>query len=132
VDEDDALSPDWRIVRLGDATLLEKPADDRSPKRIDCYQVTEHSADGSTFKVDPARLIYSLRWLYNAEPPDFELVLVQDGDWVSASSLVLLAALRRRAPHAIDWKMMGDIVPVLDAFEAHVESIPRGGIDPDA
>jgi hypothetical protein len=35
---------------------------------------------------------------------------------------MLLAELRRRAPHAIDWTAMGDVVPLLDAFEAHMES----------
>src|SRR5262249_32093609 len=123
VDEDDGLCPNWRMVRLGDVTLLEKPADDRSPKRIDCYQVTEHSA-GSAFKLDPAQLVYSLQWKHNAHPPDCELVLVQEfpEQWVNAASLTLLGALRRWAPHAIDWKMMSDIVPVLDAFEAHMEA----------
>jgi hypothetical protein len=100
VDEDNALSPDWRMARLGDVALLEKPADSRSPKRIDCYQVRERSADGAAFKLDPARLVYSLRWLHKAEPPDFELVLAQDDPelwerWVNAASLTLLASLRR-------------------------------------
>jgi len=34
----------------------------------------------------------------------------------------LLAALRRRAPEAIDWAAMGDVVPLLDAFEAVMQS----------
>jgi hypothetical protein len=33
-----------------------------------------------------------------------------------------LAELRSRAPHAIDWATMSDIVPVLDAFEAAMDS----------
>jgi len=33
--------------------LLEKPADDRLLKRIDCYQIVEHSVSGAAFKVDP-------------------------------------------------------------------------------
>jgi hypothetical protein len=40
--------------------------------------------------------------------------------WVNAANLTLLGALRRWAPQAIDWSAMGDIVPVLDAFEAHM------------
>jgi len=42
--------------------------------------------------------------------------------WISAANLTLLSALRRCAPEAIDWTAMGDIVPVLDAFEAHMDS----------
>jgi hypothetical protein len=30
--------------------------------------------------------------------------------------------LRRRAPEAIDWAGMQDVVPLLDAFEAAMES----------
>jgi hypothetical protein len=50
------------MARLNGVVLLEKPADDRLPKRIDCYQVTEQPVAGDTFKLDPARLIYSLQW----------------------------------------------------------------------
>jgi hypothetical protein len=64
--------------------------------------------------------------LHNAEPPDFDLVLVQDGPvgWVNAASLTLLGELRRRAPHAIDWGRLfaGGVVQMLDDFEAHMES----------
>jgi hypothetical protein len=75
-------------------------ADNCSPKRIDCYQVAERSGD--VFKLDPAYLVYSLRLLHKAEqPPDFELVLVQDVGWVNTANLTLPAELRRRAPQAI-------------------------------
>jgi hypothetical protein len=52
-------------------------------------------------------------------------VLLQDDPqlwvrWVNGANLLLLAELRRRAPHAIDWAGMPDVVPVLDAFEAHM------------
>jgi hypothetical protein len=108
----------WRAI--GDDALLEKPADDCGPKRIDCYQVVEHSATGAAFRLDPARLIYSPRWKHNAHPTDFEMVLVQNEPtgWVNTANLVLLGELRRRAPEAIDWAAMGDVIPVLDAFEA--------------
>ena len=39
-----------------------------------------------------------------------------------SEGLTLLAELRRRAPEAIDWAAMGDVVPLLDAFEAAMES----------
>jgi hypothetical protein len=120
VDENNGLCPDWRMARIGDVALLEKPADDRLPKRIDCYEVVEHSASGAAFRLDPARLVYSLRWKHNAHPPEYEMVLIQDEPvgWVNTASLVLLGELRRRAPHAIDWTAMGDVVPILDEFEA--------------
>jgi hypothetical protein len=74
-------------------------------------------------------LIYSLRWKHNAEPPDLELVLIQDepAGWVNTTNLTLHGELRRRAPHAIDWDGMADVVPVLDAFEALWKPRPRGG-----
>jgi hypothetical protein len=105
-------------LRLGEVVLLEKPADTRSPKRIDCYQITEHS------RLDPALLIYSLRWRHNAEWPDFELVLIQDEPAGWTANLTLLGALRRRAPDAIDWGPLfaAGVVQMLDDFEAARES----------
>jgi hypothetical protein len=47
-----------------------------------------------------------LRWPHKAEPPDFELVVVQDVGWVNTANLTLPAELRRRAPQAIDWRGM--------------------------
>jgi hypothetical protein len=120
VAEDDTLCPDWRMARLGDVVLLQKPADDRSPQRIDCYEVVEHSTRGTALKLDPGRLVYSLQWKHNAHPPDYEMMLIQDepAGWVNTANLMLLGELRRRAPHAIDWTAMGDVVPILDEFEA--------------
>jgi hypothetical protein len=85
-------------------------------------------ANGKKFKIVPERLLYSLRWKHNAGPPDYEMVLVQDGPvgWVNTANLTLLGELRRRAPHAIDWTSMADVVPVLDAFEAAREIEPNG------
>jgi hypothetical protein len=60
VAEDNSLYSEWRMARIGEVALLEKPTDDRLPKRIDCYQVTEYSANGAAFKLDPAR---ARRWL---------------------------------------------------------------------
>ncbi len=66
---------------------------------------------------------YSLRWQHKGEPPDFELVLIQAEPqlWVNTANLTLLAELRRRAPQAIDWTGMQDVVPLLDAFEATLD-----------
>jgi hypothetical protein len=68
--------------------------------------MTQGEHHGAAFKLDPARLVYSLR-NHNAHPPDFELVLLRDDaglyeSWVDAVNLMLLAELRRRAPDAID------------------------------
>jgi arylsulfatase A-like enzyme len=80
------------------------------------------AATGAAFGLDPVRLVYSLRWKHNAEPPDLELVLLQTETegWVNTANLTLLGELRRRAPEAINWAAMQDIVPTLDAFEAHM------------
>jgi hypothetical protein len=47
------------------------------------------------------------------------LQLVRDPQrWFDTVSLTLLAELRRRAPEAIDWTGMPDVVAVFDAFDA--------------
>jgi hypothetical protein len=78
------------------------------------------------FKLDPGRLVYALQWKHNAEPPDYEMVLIQDepSGWVNTANLTLLGELRRRAPHAIDWAGLSDagIVQMLDDFEAARDS----------
>jgi hypothetical protein len=40
--------------------------------------------------------------------------------WINAANLTLRAALRRHAPHAINWSGMKDIIPLLDEFESHM------------
>jgi len=82
-----------------------------------------HRGTSKKFKIDPERLLYSLRWKHKGEPPDLELALIQDepAGWVNAANLTLLGELRRRAPEAIDWARMPDVIPVLDAFEAHLD-----------
>jgi hypothetical protein len=129
VDDDDSLCPEWRMARIGDVVLPEKPADDKLPRRIDCYEVVEHSASGAAFRLDPALLMYSLQWKHNAHPPDFELVLIQaePAGWVNSANLTLLGELRRRAPHAIDWTGLtaAGVVAQLDAFESAQEATAR-------
>jgi hypothetical protein len=44
------------------------------------------------------------------------LIQAEPVGWVNIAILTLLGELRRRAPHAIDWTSMADVVPVLDAF----------------
>jgi hypothetical protein len=116
-------------IALRLSSTCDHPADASGPRSINCYQITEHSADAAAFQLDPSRVVYSLRWKHNATPPDFELVLLQDDPelwqrWVNAASLTLLAELRRRAPEAIDWERLAEagIVDMLDAFEAARDS----------
>ena len=119
------------MARIGDVVLLEKPADDK-PKRIDCYQIVDHSASSAAFKIDPARLIYAMQWKHNAYPPDYELVLIQDEPpgWVDVANLVLLGELRRRAPEAIDWTELtaAGVVPSWTPSRPHGKPT-RAGID---
>ena len=37
IDEDNNACPGWRMARIADVALVEKPADNRSPKQIDCF-----------------------------------------------------------------------------------------------
>ncbi len=99
-DADKNLCPGWRVVRVGEIAVVEKPADDQVLKCIDCYRVVERSSRGAVFKLDPARLVYSLRWQHKAEPPDSIWELVQDRppNWVNTANLTLLAAIPPRAP----------------------------------
>jgi hypothetical protein len=117
-----------RVVRVGDdIALVDLPADDCGPRCINCYAIEVDrfdAIDGVKFKLDQAGLIYSLQWKHNGHPPDLHLAFVQEvpAQWVNAASLTLLSALRRWAPQAIDWTEMQDLVPVLDAFEAAMDS----------
>jgi hypothetical protein len=61
----------------------------------------------------------------DARPPELHLQLVRDPQrWFDAVSLTLLAELRRRAPDAINWAEMSNIVPLIDAFEAAHDGRP--------
>jgi hypothetical protein len=48
------------------------------------------------------------------------LVHAEPLDWINAANLTLLAELRRRARHAVDWGSLtaAGIVQMLDDFEA--------------
>jgi hypothetical protein len=114
-------------ISLRLSLTCDHPADARGPRSINCYAVEIEqfdAIDGCKFKLDPSRLVYSLQWQHNAHPPDFHLALVQElpEQWINAANLVLLGALRRGAPQAINWSEMQDVVPLLDAFEAAMDS----------
>ena len=93
------------MARVGDFALLEKPADGQSPKRIDCYYVVEEEnfGDGKRAKLDPARVLFTLRYQHNATPPDSELLLFGNTqEWLNAVTATLLGGLNRRVPQLFD------------------------------
>ena len=103
--EDDDICMGWRMVRVGNFALLEKPADRSSPKRIDCYYVAEEEdcGNGKRAKLDPARVLFSLRYVHNGLPPDFELLLFDEPQlWLGAVTATLLGELNRCQPHLFD------------------------------
>jgi hypothetical protein len=119
------------MARVDDVVLIDHPANASGPRSINSYlvEVQDFTAaalggEGKKFKLDPQRILFSLQWLHNATPPDLHLSVAQDEQWVSAVSLLLLGALRRCAPQAIDWAGLTDagIVNQLDAFEAAMDS----------
>ena len=77
IDEDNNLYPGWRMACVGMVALVEKRLTIDRPSGVDCYQIEERSASGA-FKLDPARLVYSLRWRHKAQPPDFDLMLLDE------------------------------------------------------
>ena len=103
VDEDVRMG--WRWARVGDFALLEKPADGQSPKRIDCYHVVEEEdfGDRKRAKLDPARVLFTLRYVHNAIPPDFELLLFDEPRlWLGTVTATLLGELSRCKPHLFE------------------------------
>jgi hypothetical protein len=96
-----------RMARVGDVVLLDHPADATGPRSINCYLVkmldfTAAAAGGAgakRLKVDPGRLLYSLRWKHNATPPDLHLQLVKEPDlWFEPVANLLLEALAKHDP----------------------------------
>jgi hypothetical protein len=73
------------VARVDDLALIDHPADQSGPRSINCYlvEVEDYTpallgGEGKKFKIDPRRLLYSLQWLHNGMPPDFNLQLVRD------------------------------------------------------
>ena len=72
---------EMRLARVGDIVLLDHPADATGPRSINVYLVkTLHftaaaagGADVMRFKIDPQRLLYSLRWKHNGTTVPFRL-----------------------------------------------------------
>jgi hypothetical protein len=87
------------MVRVDDIALVDQPANTSRPRRIDCYRVEREK----TFKLDLARVLFSLRYQHNAVPPDFELFLFRDpGQWFELVTALLLGELSHRQPHLFD------------------------------
>jgi hypothetical protein len=102
VDEDDNLRMGW-MAHIDDVVLLEKPADDRSPKRIDCYLIAEFAGGEKFFKLDPQHKLFSLQYERRGLPPDFLLVLKRDPRlWFGTVAISLFGELHRRKPHLFD------------------------------
>jgi hypothetical protein len=106
--EDISAGAPEHVARVDDMALIDVPADDRGPRCINCYSVDVErfdAIDGYKFELDPSRLVYSLQWKHKGHPPDLHLAFVQElpEQWIGAASLALLGALRRWAPHAINW-----------------------------
>jgi predicted phage gp36 major capsid-like protein len=102
---DDGVHMGWRMVRVGDFALLEKPSDRQSPRRIDCYHVVEQEnfGNGKRAKLDPACVLFSLRYEHNATPPDSKLLLFdKPREWLGPVTDQLFSELNRRVPHLLD------------------------------
>jgi hypothetical protein len=41
-------------------------------------KTSQFAEGGKRFKIEPTRLIYALRWLHKAHPPDLDLTLARD------------------------------------------------------
>src|SRR5262245_51971960 len=80
----------WRMARIDDIVVVDQPADDTGPRCINCYFVEGEK----TFRLDRARLLFSLRRQHKARPPDFLLVSARDPQiWLDFVVVVLLAEL---------------------------------------
>src|SRR5215471_16448778 len=101
----------WRMARVTDLVLIDQAADETAPRAINCYLVevddidpsSQLAANGRKFKVEPSRLLYALRWLHRAEPPDLDLTLVRDPtSCFNYVATTLLGVLNRHVPHLFD------------------------------
>jgi hypothetical protein len=77
-----------------------KPSDAQSPRWIDCY-ATE---DGEYFKLDPARVLFSIEFLHSATPPAVKLRLSgwDPALWFDRVGIELLSGLCQFEPHIRD------------------------------
>lgn len=65
--------------------------------------MVEAPAAGKGFKLDPARVLFSLRYMHNALPPDSELLLFGEPRlWLGAVTATLFGELCRRKPHLFE------------------------------
>jgi hypothetical protein len=88
------------------SATFDKPADLRSPRRIDCYVVAVENfagRDSKKCKLNPKQILFSLQYQHNGVPPDFNLLLLGEPQrWFDAVATLLLGELNRRDPHLFD------------------------------
>ena len=122
VAEDDTLCPEWRMARIGDVALLEKPADSRSPKCIDCYRSlsTTRTAppSGST------RRGSFIRWAGNTTPSRPITSWCRCGIRSCGPDVARQAAAGAARDRL---NRNGDVVPLLDASSRLWIARPRAG-----
>jgi hypothetical protein len=98
LDADDRLCA-WRMIRIGDIAICERPADQCLPRRIDAYRVE----GGERFKLDPKAKLFSLQYQHLSNPPAFDLVLLQSPAlWFDMVAALLLSELRHHDPQLLD------------------------------
>jgi hypothetical protein len=106
VDENNQLRK-WRMARVNDVALIDQAADETAPRSINVYLVDAQDIDpvsglaenGKRFKIGPDRLLYALRWLHKASPPDLDLTLARDPEpWLAYVLTTLLSALQEADP----------------------------------
>jgi hypothetical protein len=130
IDADGRLQS-WRVCVVEDAHAL-VDIDDSGLCSINCYAIEAENFDafdgGVRFKIDPQCLVYSLQ-LDKGHTPDLTLLQEMPAEWISAPNLVLLSALRRRAPQAIDGRQWATSCRCSMPSKRIWIARPRGGID---
>jgi hypothetical protein len=105
VEEDNGVC-EMRMARVDDIVLLDRPADQTGPRRINVYRVDVQdfaAVNSKKFKTEPQRLLYSLQWQHNGTPPGLHLQLVRDPRlWFESVGAALLGALTRHDPQLCD------------------------------
>jgi hypothetical protein len=99
-------------ARVGNILLLEKPSDQQSRRRIDCYSIDVEDFDaarelwkvvGFKYKIAPQRILFRISYQHNANPPDLKLKVLQDPSlWFDRVGIDLLGELCQCEPHTRD------------------------------
>jgi len=89
------------MARVLDLVVLDQPADETAPRSINVYFVED--PPGRPFKFDPSRLLYAVRWLHKATPPDIKFDAAPPFAsapeiWFNHATMLLLGALQEADP----------------------------------